>query len=171
MNLSFATAMKVLLPRHCRYGECLALVIRCGDTAEDALKVHQLWSKQFNIENPLCSGSLAYHLDNPNKNPIFLTVEPINEPYDYGRLLDKPELTKGRLVHLDGLHRLVAMAIKGDRESTISAYIACKELPKKIDGLGFVDRSGVHKELPGIDTAPRAQVLDRTKKSSFSSNS
>ena len=159
VNLSYATAMKVLLPQHCH--EDIALVSRCGDTAKDALKIYKRWSEQTKRNNPLCSGSLAYHLANPNKKPIFLTVEPIDEPYDYSRLLENPELTEGRLVHLDGLHRLVAMAINGNQESTISAYIACKEIPKKIDGLGFVNKSGVHRKLPMIYMAPRSQGIDR----------
>ena len=160
MNLSYATAMNVLLPKHC-HDDGFALVRMCGDTAMDALEVYKGWSEQIKRNNPLCSGSLAYHLANPNKKPIFLTVEPIDEPYDYSRLLNNPELTKGRLVHLDGLHRLVAMAINGNQESTISAYIACKEIPKKIDGLGFVNRTGVHRKLPMIYMAPRVQVIGR----------
>lgn len=160
VNLSYATAMNVLLPKHC-HDDGFALVRMCGDTAMDALEVYKGWSEQIKRNNPLCSGSLAYHLANPNKKPIFLTVEPIDEPYDYSRLLNNPELTKGRLVHLDGLHRLVAMAINGNQESTISAYIACKEIPKKIDGLGFVNRTGVHRKLPMIYMAPRVQVIGR----------
>ena len=160
VNLSYATAMNVLLPKHC-HDDGFALVRMCGDTAKDALEVYKGWSEQIKRNNPLCSGSLAYHLANPNKKPIFLTVEPIDEPYDYSRLLNNPELTKGRLVHLDGLHRLVAMAINGNQESTISAYIACKEIPKKIDGLGFVNRNGVHRKLPMIYMAPRSQEIDR----------
>lgn len=159
VNLSYATAMKVLLPKHCH--DDVALVRRCGDTAKDALKVYEGWSEQIKRNNPLCSGSLAYHLANPNKKPIFLTVEPIDVPYDYYSLLKNPELTEGRLVHLDGLHRLVAMAINGNRESTISAYIACKKIPKKIDGLGFVNRTGVHRTLPMIYMAPGLQVIER----------
>lgn len=143
VELPFETAMKVLLPGHTHDGERKTLLPDCGLTAKDAANSYRFWSEKDKQNNPLCSGSLNYHLSHPNEKPIFLTVEPINSRYDYGKIIDDPKLTEGRLVHLDGLHRLVALAIKDDPESTITAYIACKKAPKKVDGLGSVSSNGI----------------------------
>ncbi|WP_448217465.1 DUF6309 family protein [Endozoicomonas sp. 2B-B] len=143
-ELPFETAMKVLLPGHTHDGERKTLLPECGLTAKDAANSYKVWTEQDKRNNPLCSGSLNYHLGkDPAEKPIFLTVEPINIRYDYGKIIDDPKLAEGRLVHLDGLHRLVSLAIKDDPKSTIPAFIACKEAPKKIDGLGAVSRSGI----------------------------
>ena len=143
VELPFETAMKVLLPGHTHDGERKNLLPECGLTAKVAANSYRFWSEKDKKNNPLCSGSLNYHLSHPNEKPIFLTVEPINSRYDYGKIIDNPKLAGGRLVHLDGLHRLVALAIKDDPESTITAYIACKKSPKKVDGLGLVSSNGI----------------------------
>ncbi|WOG25880.1 DUF6309 family protein [Endozoicomonas sp. 8E] len=143
-ELPFETAMKVLLPGHTHDGERKTLLPECGLTAKDAANNYKVWTEQDKRNNPLCSGSLNYHLGkDPAEKPIFLTVEPIDSRYDYGKIIDDPKFAEGRLVHLDGLHRLVSLAIKDDPESTIPAFIACKTAPKKIDGLGAVSRSGI----------------------------
>lgn len=144
VELPFETAMKVLLPGHTHDGERKTLLRDCALTAKDAANSYRVWTEQDKRNNPLCSGSLNYHLSqDPAEKPIFLTVEPIKSHYDYGKIIDDPKLAEGRLVHLDGLHRLVSLAIKDDPTSTIPAFIACKEAPKNIDGLGAVSRSGI----------------------------
>lgn len=143
IELPFEAAMKVLLPGHTHDGENKTLLSDCGLTARDAAHNYKLWNEQDKEQNPLCSGSLNYHLNNPNKKPIFLTVEPINSKYDYGEIIDNPKLAEKRLIHLDGLHRLVALAITNNTEHSISAYVACKSVPKKVDGLGFISRDGI----------------------------
>lgn len=72
VELSFETAMKVLLPGHTHDGEWNTLLPYPGLTAKDAAGFYNtLWSEEDKINSPLCTGSLNYHLKNLNTKPIF----------------------------------------------------------------------------------------------------
>ena len=143
LNLPYEVVMQVALPIHTHSQKEKTLITHSALTPNDAARNYKLWSESDKKNSPECSGSIEYHLKNLNETPIYLTVSPINIRNVYGTLLDTPELVKNRLIHLDGLHRLVALALSDNPPQFIPAYIACENNPKHINGLGKINKFGL----------------------------
>ncbi|MEW2523624.1 DUF6309 family protein [Streptomyces sp. NPDC047071] len=119
IRLSRTDVRSVLLPWHLGCGGGRELVPRTGLTvgqAADLLRAHEA---EFTAANPVCTGKIALFRGSAFSS-IYLTTRPI--PHDH--YADLP--TDDGLVHLDGLHRLLAWEL-AERLSTseeLTAYIA-----------------------------------------------
>jgi Family of unknown function (DUF6309) len=119
IRLSRADIRSVLLPWHLSEGGGRELVPRTGLTvgqAADLLRAHEA---EFTAANPVCSAKLTRFHTSPFTS-IYLTTRPV--PHDH--YADLP--TGDGLVHLDGLHRLLAWELAGRLPSReeLTAYIA-----------------------------------------------
>ncbi|GGV21887.1 DUF6309 family protein [Streptomyces spectabilis] len=106
IRLSRADVRSVLLPWHLSCGGGRELVPRTGLTvgqAADLLRAHEA---EFTAANPVCTGKIA-RFRTAAFSSIYLTTRPI--PHDH--YADLP--TDEGLVHLDGLHRLLAWELAG----------------------------------------------------------
>ncbi|MEI5098113.1 DUF6309 family protein [Streptomyces sp. PmtG] len=119
IRLSRADVRSVLLPWHLGCGGGRELVPRTGLTvgqAADLLRAHEA---EFTAANPVCTGKIAL-FRTAAFSSIYLTTRPI--PHDH--YADLP--TDDGLVHLDGLHRLLAWELSGrlSPRAELPAYIA-----------------------------------------------
>ncbi|MFD8009531.1 DUF6309 family protein [Streptomyces sp. NPDC058955] len=119
VRLSRADIRSVLLPWHLSEGGGRELVPPTGLTvgqAADLLRAHET---EFAAANPVCTGKLTRFRTAPITS-IYLTTRPVPHEHYAG-------LPQGTgLVHLDGLHRLLAWELAGrlsPREDLL-AYLA-----------------------------------------------
>ncbi|MFD9902692.1 DUF6309 family protein [Streptomyces sp. NPDC059063] len=106
IRLSRADIRSVLLPWHLSEGGGRELVPRTGLTvgqAADLLRAHEA---EFTAANPVCTAKLTLFRTAPITS-IYLTTRPV--PHDHYAGLP----TDDALVHLDGLHRLLAWELAG----------------------------------------------------------
>ena len=141
VNLPIDVALNIFLPMHHHGGK--TLVERFGKTPREAATRYLQWADSSKPSDNPCFSAIQYHLNNPGKRALFLSVEPVDDTEAYQRIANKTTLTQGRLAHLDGLHRLVALALMDKPPATIKAYIASKSVAKPIDGLGLVSQSRI----------------------------
>ncbi|HWO99132.1 MAG TPA: DUF6309 family protein [Methylococcus sp.] len=118
---------RIVLPVHC-HGK-LQLVPPEGSTAAEAAAFLLRHQAEYLRRSPSCYRQID-RVDRQDNAPIVLMNRGVAEvmkrqEWCYERLVCKP----GRVVHLDGLHRLVARAIWNAKESglglrKVTAYIA-----------------------------------------------
>jgi hypothetical protein len=102
----------IMLPRH---DHGVSLVPPSGSSVSEALKKLDRLDRSSECYRRIQTFS------DPRTSAVFLSVAPINDPHypDYKGLVDRGY--KG-LMHLDGLHRLIAWHLENKR--TVPAYIA-----------------------------------------------
>jgi hypothetical protein len=70
-----------------------------------AEKIRDISIHEYRSANPVCWGKIDYWNGRP-LSPVFLSVTPV-EHDDYAGLSDY----RGSLIHMDGLHRLIAWSL------------------------------------------------------------
>ncbi len=127
VKLDREDVMEVVLVYHCR-GAGDPLVPREGATVAaiaDRLRDDAAW---LAADHPRCHVRIEYLMQEPF-SPVFLAEGPLEdssaEQYDWLRYRE------GHLVHLDGLHRLLAWTLDGrfeeGYENDLTAYVAVDE--------------------------------------------
>lgn len=113
----------IVLPWHLGEGGRVELVPKQGATLRKVLKKFDnlKFYQEYKKSNPICWRKIIY-LKKQRPTPLFLTTVPLEKKLSYNDLI----VQDNQLVHLDGLHRLLAWGlsnrIKGYGE--IKAYIA-----------------------------------------------
>jgi len=107
IHLSKARILDIMLPPH-RHGQD-ELIPRSGLTVGAAMKNAE--SNGYQSRNPDCWKIIDFHKHRP-LSCVFLSACPIDAT-DYRELVD----WEGHLVHLDGLHRLLAWGLSNRLES------------------------------------------------------
>lgn len=117
--LSRADIRSVLLPWHLSEGGARELVPRTGLTVGQAADLLRAQEADFTAANPVCSAKLTRFRTSAFTS-VYLTTRPL--PHD-----DYADLPTGdALVHLDGLHRLLAWELAGRLSpgEELTAYVA-----------------------------------------------
>ncbi|MEU2655985.1 DUF6309 family protein [Streptomyces sp. NPDC007325] len=119
VRLSRADVRSVLLPWHLSEGGGLELVPRTGRTVGQAADLLRAREAEFTAANPVCSAKLARFRTSAFTS-LYLTTRPV--PHDH--YADLP--TSDGLVHLDGLHRMLAWELAGrlSPREELTAYLA-----------------------------------------------
>ncbi|MFH8613603.1 DUF6309 family protein [Streptomyces sp. NPDC017979] len=144
--LDRAEVLDVVLPWHMgEYGEH-ELIPPAGMTvAAAAARLREL-GEPYLRGNPRCAAKLAHHERAP-MGPVYLSTRPVPGP-DYERL----EAVAG-LIHLDGLHRLLAWERAGrlDGDVAVEAYLA-------VEGVAPAARSaaGLEEDVRRVRRAVRS---------------
>lgn len=109
----------VVLPWHLSEGGAIALVPPSGRSVARAVEELRSVIGRYAAESPACWRKLERMRAAP-WTPVYLSTEAIDAP-DY----DDLDIRRG-LIHLDGLHRLVAWELHGllTDETEIVAYVA-----------------------------------------------
>jgi hypothetical protein len=120
--------LKIMLPHHISEGGKVGLIPRSGMTVlAAAKKIQDMSLDAYRSANPVCWGKIDYW-NGRQLTPVFLSVNPV-EHDDYAGFIDY----HGHLIHMDGLHRLIAWSFSqsgraerarvGQGEQ-LSAYVA-----------------------------------------------
>lgn len=116
--------LNIILPTHPSEDNDIELVDEKGLTVEDVLKKLKTMP-DYAAKNPICWRKINYWRQRMF-SPIFLSTSPVSASRQ--KLIDP---TKGKLFHLDGLHRLIGWGLsdrfdglKNAEENKITAYIA-----------------------------------------------
>lgn len=127
MFISGEDVLKIILPLHNHKagGGQVELIPASGLTVSAATeKIRGMPSYQST--NTSCWRSITYWM-NRYPSPIFLSAEPVRDCSDYQHLTQY----HGHLIHLDGLHRLIAWGLSGkldagqyDNGQAVKAYVA-----------------------------------------------
>jgi len=117
-------AREIILPHHISEGGTLPLIPPTGMTVRAAAdKIRQITLPVYSVENPACWKKLDYWRGRYG-SPLFLSIVTVDHP-DYHQVT----VPDGGLVHLDGLHRLLAWDLSGrfdsfGAEGEVPAYVA-----------------------------------------------
>ncbi|MEV7597026.1 DUF6309 family protein [Kitasatospora sp. NPDC089797] len=106
IRLTPADVLGVVLPWHLSEGGERELVPRTGLTVARAAERVRSGGADWTAANPVCSAKLRL-LRRAPFTPLFLSTAPVDHP-DYAGLVLAPGL-----IHLDGLHRMVAWGLAG----------------------------------------------------------
>ncbi|MFH8795938.1 DUF6309 family protein [Streptomyces sp. NPDC017941] len=119
VRLSRDDVRSVLLPWHIGCGGGRELVPPTGLTVGETAGLLRAHETEFAAANPVCTAKLTLFRTHPLSS-IYLTTRPI--PHDHYAGLPTDE----GLVHLDGLHRLLAWELAGrlSPREELTAYIA-----------------------------------------------
>jgi len=127
MFLSREDVLKIILPPHNHRagGGQVELIPISGMTVSAATeKIRGMPSYQS--ANTCCWKSITYWMDHYSA-PVFLSAAPVRGSSDYQHLAHH----EGHLIHLDGLHRLIAWGLSGkldpdqyDKRQGVEAYVA-----------------------------------------------
>ncbi|WP_224277288.1 DUF6309 family protein [Streptomyces sp. LS1784] len=98
--------LRVVLPWHLGEDGEVELIPRTGLTVADAARRLTRLHATYATTNPLCAAKLARQAT-ASPLPLFLSTVPMPGP-DYEHLT-----VRGGLIHLDGLHRMLAWATAG----------------------------------------------------------
>lgn len=114
--------LRVTLPWHISEGGNVKLVPKSGLTVEQAVKKLSSIKDRYAKESPVCWNKI-FRTDRTRFSPIFLSTKAITAPYYAG--YTELEIKAG-LVHLDGLHRMVAWELNGLLADSVQveAYVA-----------------------------------------------
>lgn len=124
VSLDSADAREIILPHHISEGGTLPLIPPTGMTLGAAAdKIREIGEQVYASANPVCWKKLEYWFKRYDM-PLFLSVVTVDHS-DYQSVV----VPSGRLVHLDGLHRLIAWDLSGYLRSNtvrhpVHAYIA-----------------------------------------------
>ena len=117
-------ARNIILPHHISEGGALPLIPPTGMTLRSAAdKIREITAQAYAIANPACWKKLDYWRGRYD-SPLFLSTVTVDHS-DYRGVTLPP----GALVHLDGLHRLIAWDLSGrfdssGTENRALAYVA-----------------------------------------------
>jgi hypothetical protein len=117
--LSRADVLGVVLPWHTAEGGAYELVPRSGLTVAETVARLRARSADIAAANPVCAAKLAFLATSP-LTPLYLSTQPVPHS-DYAGV--RPH---GALVHLDGLHRMLAweLAERLPPEEALEAFVA-----------------------------------------------
>jgi len=107
-ELTKEDALKILLPWH-NHGEKVNLVPKTGMTVQAAANYFKKNATEYKKENPKCHAKIIMFSEKEITEPLFLSTAPLTgcDKIEHEKL----HYTDKSLVHLDGLHRLIAWAI------------------------------------------------------------
>jgi hypothetical protein len=109
-ELSRREVLRVLLVWHCDPEDGLELIPKEGMSVEEVTEHLRKIEDEYRKRNSDCYEKIKKFSKN-NFSTLFLSIEPIK---GYGvQQYDDLQYRKGSLVHLDGLHRLIAWALAG----------------------------------------------------------
>ncbi|MFE7528970.1 DUF6309 family protein [Kitasatospora sp. NPDC057542] len=119
IRLSRADVLGVVLPWHLSEGGELELVPRSGLTVAEAAERVRAGGAAWTAANPVCAAKLRLLRWAPF-TPVYLSTAPIGHP-DYGDLK-----VRSGLIHLDGLHRMLAWELAGrlPERALLDGYLA-----------------------------------------------
>ncbi|MEU0491310.1 DUF6309 family protein [Nocardiopsis sp. NPDC006139] len=106
VRLTAREALGVVLPWHLAEGGARELVPRTGLTVARAAEVLRRGGPELARANPVCAAKLDLLARAPF-TPVYLSTRPVDHD-DYADLR-----VRGGLVHLDGLHRMLAWELAG----------------------------------------------------------
>jgi hypothetical protein len=128
MLLCLEDVLEILLPphNHREGGGQIELIQASGLTVSAATDKLRGIMSSYQSSNIVCWRKIAYWM-NLYPSPVFLSAGPVISNSDYQQLTD-PD---GHLIHLDGLHRLIAWGLAGkldpdqyDKQQAVEAYVA-----------------------------------------------
>lgn len=106
VGLSRDQVLDIILPHHISEGGSVHLVPTTGSTVRAAVKkIEHTSPDAYQSASPNCWKKISYWMT-ADFSPVFLSTVPVDS-VDYEGLIDY----NGHLVHLDGLHRLIAWAL------------------------------------------------------------
>lgn len=119
VRLAAPDALGVVLPWHLAEGGARELVPRTGLTVAGAARLLRREGPELARANPVCAAKLALLARAP-LTPVYLSTRPV-EHDDYADLR-----VRSGLIHLDGLHRLIAWHLAGrlGPGAGLTAYVA-----------------------------------------------
>jgi hypothetical protein len=112
---------EIVLPFHNRGG--MAITPETGTTLEDAFWNFKAKRPIFEIGNPRFCNNFEWHKADIIKNgmkAVYLSQEPLFTGPSYEKLT----AYKGKITHLDGLHRLMAFMDLPDKPESLLCYLA-----------------------------------------------
>ncbi|CAC5339788.1 MULTISPECIES: DUF6309 family protein [Planktothrix] len=114
--------LRVTLPWHISEGGNIKLIPKSGLTVEQAVEKLSSMKDRYAKESPVCWNKI-WRTDRTQFLPIFLSTKAITAPYYAG--YTELDITEG-LVHLDGLHRMIAWELNGllTDNAQVEAYVA-----------------------------------------------
>ncbi|MGA8274526.1 MAG: DUF6309 family protein [Candidatus Sulfotelmatobacter sp.] len=128
VSLDSEDVLNIMLPHHISEGGKVGLIPRTGMTVfAAAKKIQDMSIDAYRSANPVCWGKIDYW-NGRQLTPVFLSVTPV-EHDDYAGFIDY----HGHLIHIDGLHRLIAWSLsqseRGERApaeegENLLAYVA-----------------------------------------------
>jgi len=111
--------LQVILPWHIGEGGKMELIPKLGGNVEEVVRKLQNIKEFYEQENPICWSKISL-LSKMSLTPIYLSTKAIDtEDYKYVN-------RKERLIHLDGLHRMVSWELNNllTENVSIETYIA-----------------------------------------------
>ncbi|MGW2372864.1 MULTISPECIES: DUF6309 family protein [Kitasatospora] len=119
VRLTRADVLGVVLPWHLSEGGELELVPRTGLTVAGAAERVRSGGAAWTAANPACAAKLRL-LRRAPFTPLYLCTVPVDHP-DYAELA-----VRSGLVHLDGLHRMLAWELAGrlPEAAELDGYLA-----------------------------------------------
>ncbi|MEV0530543.1 DUF6309 family protein [Kitasatospora sp. NPDC050463] len=119
VRLARTEVLGVVLPWHLSEGGGIELVPRSGLTVRQAVDRVRAGGRTWAGANPVCAAKLALLKQAP-LTPVYLSTAPVPHS-DYSDLL-----VREGLIHLDGLHRMVAweLARRLPRGEWLDAFVA-----------------------------------------------
>ncbi|MFF1903646.1 DUF6309 family protein [Kitasatospora sp. NPDC058218] len=125
VRLARTDVLDVVLPWHLSEGGGIELVPRSGLTVRQAVDRIRAGGRTWAEANPVCSTKVG-HLKQAPLTPVYLSTLPVSHS-DYSDLL-----VREGLIHLDGLHRMVAweLARRLPRGAWLDAFVAGDVRPR-----------------------------------------
>ena len=126
VSLDREDVLNIYLPHHISEGGAIPLIPPTGLTVAAAVaEIKKISTAKYQSANPVCWRKIAHCKEN-YLSPIFLCTAPVSHS-DYQYLTNY----EGHLIHLDGLHRLIACGLHGklepdeyEKREKITAYVA-----------------------------------------------
>lgn len=123
VSLSSFEVLNIFLPHHEHKGS-MKLIPPEGMRVKDVISHWSEINEQYKNTNSSCHEKIV-NLQQKPLSTIYLSAKPLDVFEDYQKMSN----TEGSLVHLDGLHRLVAWAIAGrfndpGLEDALTAFVA-----------------------------------------------
>src|SRR5438270_5349919 len=118
--------LNIVLPHHISERGVIPLIPPTGLTVAAAVeRLREISVREYQAANAICWRKIAYCKET-YPSPIFLCIAPVSHS-DYQNLTN----FEGHLIHLDGLHRLIAWGLYGNLEpdeyvkrGKVMAYVA-----------------------------------------------
>jgi hypothetical protein len=126
VSLDREDVLNIFLPHHISEGGAIPLIPPTGLTVAAAVEeIKKISTTDYQSANPVCWQKIA-HWRKDSSSPVFLCTAPVSHS-DYQDLTDY----EGHLIHLDGLHRLIAWGLYGklepdeyEKREKVIAYVA-----------------------------------------------